>query len=121
MMKLFSAFRWMLDRWYSGDRIRVSPTVGIFARLNALDEILIHGELATVTDRNVTIVENTTMIGYRLRYRATPTREGIRLLVELEGTSLKFVSATLDIEGEMVELFEEDLLIVSRDSSIDNG
>ena len=114
-MKLILAIRDWLHRWYSEDRIRLSPSRGSLVRLKTGDRVLIRENLFVVVDQKAIFKEHVSQVDYRLHEQDSTLRTDAKLSVELIGKELKFVSAKLEYNGEIIELFEDDPVIVSPD------
>ena len=118
-MTLFRDLLSIVKRWYSSDRIRLSPTCGSFLRLQVGDVLLIREMLFEIIERNNAISGESSKVVFRMRVQHCPKESNATLSVELRGVELDFVAAELDIDGRLIELFEEDPVILSPSSSIE--
>lgn len=114
-MKLILAIRDWFHRWYSADRIRLSPSRGSLVRLKSGDRVVIREMLFVVVDQDTTVAEQESQVVYRLREQDTSGINEAKLSVELSGSELEFVAARLEHNDEIIELFEDDPVIVSPD------
>jgi len=114
-MKLILAIRDWFHRRYSEDRIRLSPSRGSLVRLKTGDRVLIRENLFVVVDQKSIFTEQESQVIYRLREQDPSVSKEAKLSVELIGNELKFVSAKLEYNGEIIELFEDDPVIVGPD------
>ena len=115
-MKLILAIRDWFHRWYSADRIRLSPSRGSLVRLKTGDRVMIREMLFIVVCQNTIVAEQISEVIYRLREQDSASSVEAKLSVELIGIELMFVSAKLEHNGEIMELFEDDLVILSPDA-----
>ncbi len=111
-MRLIRAIQDSIHRWYSADRIRLSPSRGSLVRLQVGDRVLIRETLFIVVDRESTLCDSVSQVVYRLREPDSSSRVEGRIFVELAGSELEFISAKLEFLGEMIELFEDDPVIL---------
>ncbi len=120
-MNLLSSIRKFVQRWSAKDRIRLSPTEGSWLRLQVDDGVLVREMLFSVINRSTILSETTSQVTFKLRRLDERSHVDAVLRVELAGTSLRFLSASLAMREELIELFEEDPVIVSCSTLAENA
>jgi len=120
-MKLLRVLQRLILSWFGADRIRLSPTEGSWLRLHADDVVLIREMLFTVMDRNTMITPKVSRLDFQLRRSDETSEESVLLRVELVGEALDFVSASLTMDGDVIELFEDDPVVISCSTMAENA